>query len=219
MGSSSILFVSNRNVPEYPEFAWLEGIVNAVTHREYAMSGKYIMVSMYDDRLEIESPGKLPNMVTVDNIKETRYSRNPRISRVLTEFGWVRELNEGVKRIYADMENLFLDDPVYSEPEQSVKLTLKNNIVMRNLRQTDRTIEYVGEEKWSMLDETDHQILVYMSNKTVVSRVELEDHTKKSNRTITTRLNKMIKMGVIKANGNSHDPKRSYSIVYKTIAE
>ena len=206
-------------VPEYPEFAWLEGIVNAVTHREYAMIGKYIMVSMYDDRLEIESPGKLPNMVTVDNIKETRYSRNPRISRVLTEFGWVRELNEGVKRIYADMENLFLDDPVYSEPEQSVKLTLKNNIVMRNLRQTDRTIEYVGEEKWSMLDETDHQILVYMSNKTVVSRVELEDHTKKSNRTITTRLNKMIKMGVIKANGNSHDPKRSYSIVYKTIAE
>lgn len=190
---------------------------NAVTHREYAMSGRYILVSMYDDRLEIESPGKLPNIVTLDNIKETRYSRNPRISRVLTEFGWVRELNEGVKRIYADMEKFFLDDPIFSEPEQSVKLTLKNNIVMRNLRQTNRTIEYVGEEKWAILDEIDHQILVYMSNNANVSRSELEDFTKRSNRTVTTRLNKMMNMGVIKANGNSHDPKRSYSIIFKTI--
>ena len=203
-------------VPEYPEFAWLEGIVNAVTHREYAMSGRYILVSMYDDRLEIESPGRLPTIVTVENIKETRYSRNPRISRVLTEFGWVRELNEGVKRIYAYMEKFFLGDPVYSEPEQSVKLTLKNNIVMRNLRQTSRTIEYVGEKKWAVLDEIDHQILVYMSNKAIVSSSELEDYTKRSNRTVTTRLNKMINMGVIKVNGNSHDPKRSYSIVFKT---
>ena len=101
-----------KTVPEYPEFAWQEGIVNAVTHREYAMSGNYIKVSMYDDRLEIESPGNLPNIVTLDNIKETRYSRNPRISRVLTDFGWVKELNEGVKRIYTDMEGFFLDDPI-----------------------------------------------------------------------------------------------------------
>ena len=206
-------------VPEYPEFAWLEGVVNAVTHREYALSGRYILVSMYDDRLEIESPGKLPNIVTIDNIKETRYFRNPRISRVLTEFGWVRELNEGVKRIYADMESLFLDDPVYSESEQSVKLILKNNIVMRNLRQTDRTIEYVGEEKWALLDEIDHQILVYMSNKVLVSRSELEEYTRRSNRTVTTRLNKMINMGVVKANGNAHDPQRTYSMVYKTTSK
>ena len=135
----------------------------------------------------------------------------------MTEFGWVRELNEGVKRIYADMEKFFLDDPIFSEPEQSVKLTLKNNIVMRNLRQTNRTIEYVGEEKWAILDEIDHQILVYMSNNANVSKSELEDFTKRSNRTVTTRLNKMMNMGVIKANGNSHDPKRSYSIVFKTI--
>lgn len=134
------------NIPEYPEFAWLEGIVNAVTHREYAMTGSFIKISMYDDRLEIESPGKLPNIVTIDNIRDTRYSRNPRISRVLTEFGWVRELNEGVKRIYTDMEKLFLDEPIYSEPEQSVRLVLKNNIVMRKHRQKHRTMESIGAE-------------------------------------------------------------------------
>lgn len=78
--------------------------------------------------MEIFSPGKLPNLVTVDNIRETRFSRNPQIARVLTEFGLVRELNEGVKRIYADMKEQHLASPIYTETEQSVTLILKNNI-------------------------------------------------------------------------------------------
>ena len=49
-----------RTVPEYPEFAWFEGLVNAVTHRDYAFRGDYVRVSMFDDRLEIVSPGALP---------------------------------------------------------------------------------------------------------------------------------------------------------------
>ena len=89
--------------PEYPEFPWYEGIINAVAHRDYASSGQYIKVSMFDDRLEIESPGRFPDLVTADNISYTRFSRNKTISRVMTEFEWVRELNEGVKKIYTDM--------------------------------------------------------------------------------------------------------------------
>lgn len=202
-------------VPEYPEFAWLEGIVNAVTHREYAMEGRYILVTMYDDRLEIESPGKLPSIVTVDNIKETRYSRNPRIARLLTDFGWVRELNEGVKRIYSDMEKFFLDDPIYSEPEQSVRLVLKNNIVMRNLRRKDRAVEYVGETVWKQLDSIDREILAYMASNTEVSRSALARHVKKSGGTITNHLRELINLGVVQPNGNMHDPGLTYSIVYK----
>lgn len=202
-------------VPEYPEFAWLEGIVNAVTHREYAMSGQYILVSMYDDRLEIESPGKLPSVVTVDNIKETRYSRNPRIARLLTDFGWVRELNEGVKRIYSDMKAFFLEDPIYSEPEQSVRLVLKNNIMMRNMRRKDRALEYVGENVWKQLDALDHDILAYMASNVEVSRSVLAKQIKKSSPTITNHLRKLITMGIVQPNGNVHDPTRTYSIVYK----
>lgn len=199
-------------VPEYPEFAWQEGIVNAVAHREYAMSGSYIKVSMYDDRLEIESPGKLPNIVTIDNIKETRYSRNPRISRVLTEFGWVRELNEGVKRIYSDMEALFLDPPVYSEPDQMVKLILKNNIVMRTLRQEGRTLQNIGIETWKTLDGTEHAILTYLMNKGPAKRMELVRYTEKSTGTISNRLNHLIELGLVEANGLQNDPSRTYLI-------
>ena len=202
-------------VPEYPEFTWLEGLVNAVTHREYAMAGRYILVAMYDDRLEIKSPGKLPGIVTIDNIKETRYSRNPRIARLLTDFGWVRELNEGVKRIYSDMEKFFLEEPIYSEPEHSVQLVLKNNIVMRNLRRKDRAVEYVGEEVWRHLDTLDRKIVAFMASNAETSRRTLEDHVKKSGGTVTIHLRKLIKMGVVEANGSAHDPGRTYSIVFK----
>lgn len=69
-------------LPEYPEFAWFEGVVNAVTHRDYSVYGDHIRVLMFDDRLKIHSPGKLPNIVTVDNIKHERFSRNPRIAEL-----------------------------------------------------------------------------------------------------------------------------------------
>lgn len=200
-------------VPEYPEFAWLEGIVNAVTHREYGMTGSYIKVSMFDDRLEILSPGKLPSIVTIDNIRDTRFSRNPRIARVMTEFGWVRELNEGVKRIYEDMEDFFLEEPMYSEPEQSVKLVLKNNIVMRTMRQSDRTIENIGDDIWDKLDDLERKILVYMGSRTTVTRAELEQHINRSGRTVGARLNHLMEMGLVKRNGNMYDPKQTYEMV------
>ena len=95
------------------------------------------------------------------------------------------------------------------------QLTLKNNIVMRNVRQKDYAMGQIGDETWSQLDDLEQQILVYMASNAVVSRAELEDYTNRSNRTITTRLNRMLDMGIIKAHGSSHDPKRSYSMVYR----
>ena len=66
------------------------------------------------------------------------------MARVLADFGIVKELNEGVKRIYSDMENYFLEAPEYSEPGgQTVKLVLKNNIIARTARQTE-----TAERKW-----------------------------------------------------------------------
>lgn len=180
------------------------------------MTGSYVKVTMFDDRLEILSPGKLPSIVTVDNIRHTRFSRNPRIARVLTEFGWVRELNEGVKRIYEDMEEFFLEEPVYSEPDQTVKLVLKNNIVMRSMRQADRAEESIGGAVWDELDELDElerSILVYMGSKATVTRAELEKHIGRSARTVGTRLSNLIELGLIKRNGSKNDPKQTYEMI------
>lgn len=73
-------------LPEYPEFAWFEGMINAIIHRRYDNQGDHIRIKMFDDRLEIYSPGALPASVTLENIKEERYSRNPKLAAALTQY-------------------------------------------------------------------------------------------------------------------------------------
>lgn len=151
-------------MPEYPEFAWFEGIVNALTHRNYSIRGEHIKVLIFDDRLEIISPGLLPNIVTIENILNQRYSRNPRIARTLCEFGWVKEMNEGVKRIYSEMEKLFLEKPKYSEPNRNVLLILENNILNRSMRTLDKIKDIISEKKFDNLSEDEKIILHFMYN-------------------------------------------------------
>jgi len=166
---------------------------------------------MYDDHLEIQSPGRLPDIVTVDNIRYTRFSRNMRIARVLTEFGYVRELNEGVKRIYADMEGFFLEPPEYTEPGgAAVKLTLKNNIRVRQQRRQERAVEAVGRSAWQDLDDLEREILAFMGSRQQVTRAELCQVTGKSAGTVTSRLNRLMEMGFVHRKGSRHDPTQAY---------
>ncbi len=151
-------------MPEYPEFAWFEGVVNALTHRNYAMRGEHIKVVLFDDRLEIISPGLLPNIVTVQNILNQRYSRNPRIARFLSEFGWVKEMNEGVKRIYSEMQSFFLKEPKYSEPNHNVLLLLENNVLNRNVRVSEKLKTLIEGEIFENLSSDESLILHWMYN-------------------------------------------------------
>lgn len=85
------LFVSEE---EYPKFVRQEIIVNAVTHRAYSISGTDIQIKMFDDRLVVESPGRLPGLVRADNIRHTHFSRNPKIAEFLRVFNFVKEYGE-----------------------------------------------------------------------------------------------------------------------------
>ena len=151
-------------IPEYPEYAWFEGIVNALTHRNYSMRGEHIKILIFDDRLEILSPGLLPNIVTIENILTQRYSRNPRIARILCEFGWVKEMNEGVKRIYSEMEKVFLNKPQYSEPNNNVLLVLENNVINRNIRTGDQIERVISKVELDKLNIDEMAVLYYMYN-------------------------------------------------------
>lgn len=201
-----------HTVPEYPEFAWVEGIVNAVAHREYACMGDHIRVSMYDDRMEIESPGRLPYPVTVENIREIRRSRNPIIARVLTEMKWVRELNEGVPRMYSDMEGAFLEHPEFSEGTASVKLVLKNNIHSRRMRREDKALKSIGEDVWNSLDDLEKDILVYLAGHRDVKTRDLAGALKFSHSTVYRRLKHLSALGVVTSYGINNSPVRSYNM-------
>lgn len=104
------LFVTEE---EYPKFVRQEIIVNAVAHRAYSISGTDIQVKMFDDRIVVESPGKLPGLVRTDNIRYTHFSRNPRIAEFLKVYNFVKEYGEGVNRMCNELESMGLSAPEY----------------------------------------------------------------------------------------------------------
>jgi len=114
-------------VPEYPEFCWMELVINAVAHRDYGILGTDIQVKMFDDHFTVESPGILPGLVTEKNIRHTHFSRNPKIAQFLKEYELVREFGEGVDRIYRDMEEAKLPDPVVKARDFMVYATIRNS--------------------------------------------------------------------------------------------
>ncbi len=203
-----------ERMPEYPEFAWFEGIVNALTHRNYSMNGEHIKFIMFDDRVEIYSPGLLPNIVTVENIMHTRYSRNPKIARVLSEFGWVKEMNEGVKRIYSEMQSMFLKDPIYSEPGHQVLLMLENNILNRQVRITDSLKKRLTPDFFSKLNEDEKTILQYLQmNGRITPKQAMNITGRKSMTTVTKRLKKLESRALIVWHGsNTYDPTQYYTL-------
>ena len=71
--------------PQFSERAVFEAVVNAVAHRDYSVYGSKIRFFMFDDRLEIYSPGALPNTVTVDSIHLRQSTRNELITSLLAE--------------------------------------------------------------------------------------------------------------------------------------
>lgn len=194
-----------ETVPEYPEFAWYEGLVNAITHRDYSNNGEHITVKLFDDRLEIYSPGKLGGFVTLETMQTKRYSRNPQIARVLTELGIVRELNEGVKRIYGEMKSYFLKDPIYSEPNgTSVLLVLDNNIITRSKRKEESMLRNSSiQENWKSLNYLERQVLITIFDKGEITSDEVARIINRSKPTSVKLLNKLIDMKLIEWTGTS----------------
>lgn len=115
-----------HTIPEFPEFCWTELIVNAVAHRDYSIGGTDIQIKMFDDHFVVESPGILPGLVRVNNIREFHFSRNPKIVDLLIEYDYVKEFGEGVDRVFDDMAEAGLPDPEYRQSEFMLYATLKN---------------------------------------------------------------------------------------------
>lgn len=87
----------------YPLFAVREALVNAVCHRDYRLTGRRVEVRQFDDRLEISSPGGLPGYITLDNIVDEHFSRNPRLVNGLFEWGYIEQLGLGIDRMIEEM--------------------------------------------------------------------------------------------------------------------
>ncbi|MBA3020744.1 MAG: helix-turn-helix domain-containing protein [Propionicimonas sp.] len=114
-------------LPIIPRDAWIEGLVNAVVHRSYSMSGDHVRVEIFPNRIEITSPGRFPGLADPTNpLSISRHARNPRIARVCSDLGITQELGEGIRRIFAEMRLRGLTDPLYTQTPAAVRLTLSS---------------------------------------------------------------------------------------------
>lgn len=180
-----------NKVPEYPEEAWLEGIVNALCHRSYNVQGNAIYIKHFDDRLEISNSGPLPAQVNVENIRTERYSRNPRIARALEDMGFVRQLNEGVSRIYQSMEDSMLSTPEYVEKNGNVYLTLRNKISNHTKTIPDTVLKSI-QKNWKSYNDTQKRILQHLFYNNQATIMELEEVTGINEKTVRLYLNQFI---------------------------
>ena len=127
-----------HEVSEYPDFAWREAILNAILHRDYAVQGMGVEVWLFEDHMEVVSAGTLPQGVTLQEVlrlERLHVSRNPRLVRVLVDLGQARDQGEGIPRMFAEMESIFLPRPKVEVKEQRVVVTLEN---MPTLTTADR---------------------------------------------------------------------------------
>ena len=118
--------VRRETLPEFPLPALREAVVNALAHRDYNLSGATVDITVWDDRVEVRSPGSLPGHITKDNMRAEHYSRNPRVMRVLKTLGLVEEYGEGIDRMYREMVARLLPPPVFDATSSSVTVTLRN---------------------------------------------------------------------------------------------
>lgn len=119
------LFVTEE---EYPKFVRQEIIVNAITHRDYSIRGTDIQIKMFDDRIVVESPGRLPGLVKAGNIRHTHFSRNPKIAEFLRDYNFVKEYGEGVDRMCRELEAAGLQSPEYRVNAFMLQATIRNRL-------------------------------------------------------------------------------------------
>ena len=109
-----------RRKKALPVDAVREAVVNAVAHRAYTREGTDIEVSLYRDRLEVISPGRLPNGVTVEKMKEgvVRVAHNDLLKEILRDYGYIEHYGMGVRnRIIESMRTHNGTEPDLVEQE------------------------------------------------------------------------------------------------------
>ena len=112
---------------EYPEETLHEIITNAVLHRDYSIATD-IQIRIFDNRVEVESPGKLPGYVTIDNILTAQSARNPKIVRLINKFPEApnKDVGEGLNTAFEAMAKLRLKEPIIKENDNSVLVIIKH---------------------------------------------------------------------------------------------
>ena len=185
---------------ELPPVAVREAVVNAVTHADYSQRGAPIRVALYDDRLEVESPGLLPFGLVIDDLTHgISRLRNRVIGRVFHELKLIEQWGSGIPRMADACRQAGLPAPELEEFGLGFRVTLRTSRVTQPLTDT-----------------LDDAILQLLADGEGRSTAQIATYIDRSPRATRTRLAALVERGLVREVGSGpQDPKRRY---YATAA-
>jgi ATP-dependent DNA helicase RecG len=162
---------------EYPLEAARELVVNAVAHRDYQINGDGIRLFIFNNRMDVTSPGSLPGPVTIDNIKDERFSRNPAIVQVLSDMGFIERLGYGVDRVIDLMRQQNLSAPEFEEKAGGFRVILRNQSAEAQPEPATAapTIQFKGEYQGIEINPRQESALVFLHRKASNNRITNSD--------------------------------------------
>lgn len=145
ISQAAVLDEEGLRTVRYPHETLHEIITNAVLHRDYSVTDD-IHVRIYETRVEVESPGRLPGHITPDNILDERLSRNPQLVRHLNRFPDPpnKDVGEGLDTAFESMRKLNLKDPRVVEKEHSVLVEIRHESLASPAQQV---VEYLEQNE------------------------------------------------------------------------
>jgi predicted HTH transcriptional regulator len=188
--------VRHVEVWQYPIEAVREILVNAVVHADYSPSGSAIRVSIFDERIEIDSPGTLLPGLTVEDVRRgVSRTRNRVIARVFRELGMIEQWGTGIPRAIEACRSAGLPDPEIEELGFGLRVTL------RAARQA------------AEVDAMDARVIGALQAEKGLSTAEVAERIGRTTRATRDRLKGLVAAGLVAEIGSSPtDPHRKYVI-------
>ena len=204
---------SDRRVeyPEYPERSIFEGLVNGLVHRDYLDMGSEVHIDIFDDRLEIYSPGGMYDGTLIqdrdiDNVPSKR--RNPVVADIFSRLDYMERRGSGFKKIMQAYEV----EPNYTEDKKPVFYSnaTEFRVILKNLNFTDEVLNEKNEVLDEVLDEvlnsgrteTEIKVIKAILVSPRIKQKELAEQVGISVSTIQRTIKKLVKEGkIVRVNG------------------
>ena len=187
--------VRRVDVPEYPDFSVREAIANALAHRDWSLDGAKVRLFIFDDRLEIWSPGKLPPPITLERLGFDQFSRNKVIARVLLELGYIEEVGLGIRRMREEAARLQLPEPAFREDGFSFVVTFSSIAPREGIKPTTDRLQSLldGGE----INERQFRGLLYAQEHGTIARRDYVQLAGVSERTALNDLSDLVRKGLL----------------------
>ena len=189
--AAKVIDFERINIPEYPYAAIREAVANAVAHRDYSFSSAVVRVMIFDDRVEVESPGRLPKGVDIKHLEGRHVPRNETIAQLLYDIGYIEKFGTGIRRMREEMRAHGLQEPLFREDGEFFKVTFYGpGEKILDLAKPQRGVDL---KEMGLNDRQIEALRLMINEKQIFTNRRYRNVFKVTNKTAATDLNFLVK--------------------------